>query len=140
MGPQPATVSSSASPFRSRLSPHLHVDNETCPWCEQDIPPEKLEEISGKIAANERAQTQAVTAKLEQQYAIDKAQADARAKAELELERQQSATREIAAREEARQAAEAAAAERLALLERNQQEMLAAMQKQVADEGAARLA
>lgn len=137
MVPQPATASSSASPFRSRLSPHLHVDNETCPWCEQDIPPEKLQEISGKIAAKERAQTLAVTAKLEQQYAIDKAQADAKAKADLDLERQHSAARKSAAREEARQAAEAAAAQKLAEAERVRQEQQAGLQQQLANSEAA---
>jgi hypothetical protein len=66
----------SSSPFRHSITPHLHVDNETCPFCERDIPPELLEEISGKIAAREREQSQAITAKLEQQFAADKAQAE----------------------------------------------------------------
>jgi hypothetical protein len=100
--------------FLKPQSPHLHIDGETCPWCEQEIPPERLEEIRGKIAAREREQRDAITAKLEQQYAVDKEQADAKAKAGLELERRQSAAREAAAREEARKAAEAAAAEKIA--------------------------
>ena len=102
MIPQPAPTSS----FLKPPSSHLHIDGEACPWCEQEIPPEKLEEISGKIAAREREQTHAITAKLEQQYASDKAQADAKAQADLERERRQSAAREAAAREEARKAAE----------------------------------
>ncbi|MDQ6868785.1 MAG: DUF2130 domain-containing protein [Pseudomonadota bacterium] len=83
--------------FLKPQSPHLHIDGETCPWCEQEIPPERLEEIRGKIAARERERMQTITAKLEQQYAIDKEQADAKAKADLELERRQSAAREVAA-------------------------------------------
>jgi hypothetical protein len=110
MMPQSAPIPS----FLKPQSPHLHFDGETCPWCEQEIPPERLEEIRGKIATREREQRDAITAKLEQQYAIDKEQADAKAKADLELERRQSAAREAAAREEARKAAEAAAAEKLA--------------------------
>jgi hypothetical protein len=140
MRPQSATASSLASPFHPRLSSHLHADNETCPWCEQDIPPEKLEEVSGKIAAKEREQTQAISAELEQQYAIDKAQADAKAKADLELERQQSAARETAAREDARQVAEAAAAQKLAEAERIRQEQQAGLQQQVDAAEAARKA
>jgi hypothetical protein len=66
MIPQSAPTSSLHEP----RSPHLHIDGETCPWCEQEIPPERLEEISGKIAARERAQTHAIMAKLEQQYAL----------------------------------------------------------------------
>ena len=48
----------------------MRIDGETCPWCEQEIPPERLEEISGKIAAREREQTHAITAKLEQQHSL----------------------------------------------------------------------
>jgi len=106
--------SSPTPTFLKPQSPHLHIDGETCPWCEQEIPFERLEEIRGKIEVHEREQRDAITAKLEQQYAIDKKQADAKAKADLELERRQSAAREAAAREEARKAAEAAAAEKLA--------------------------
>src|SRR6266852_2903148 len=102
----------------SVLSSHLHLDSETCPWCEQEIPPEKLEEISGKIALREREQTLAITAKLEQQYEIDKAEAEAKAKADLELERRQSAEREAHALEEAQKVAEADANEKLAEVER----------------------
>jgi hypothetical protein len=108
---------------------HLDIDNEKCPWCEQEIPPEKLEEINGKIVAKERRQAEAI-----------KAQAEAKAKADLELEHQRSAVREIAAREEARKTAEAAAAEKLAEVERRRQEMQAGLQLQLAQEGRARIA
>src|SRR5258708_39771866 len=100
--------------FLKSLPAHLHVEGETCPTCEQEIPAERLKEISGKIAAKQREQVQAITLKLEQQFAIDKAEADTKAKVELELERQNSAAREAAAREEARKTAEAAAADKLA--------------------------
>jgi hypothetical protein len=136
----PQAAAATPSPFRHSMTPHLHIDNETCPFCERDIPPELLEEISGKIAAREREQAQAITTKLEQQFAADKAQADARAKADLELERRQSAIRETAVREEARLAAEAVANQKLAALEQSRQEMQTALQKQVTDAEAARLA
>jgi hypothetical protein len=102
------------SSFLNPQSPHLHIDSETCPWCEQEIPPEKLEEIRGKIAAREREQTHAIKAKLERQYAIDKAEADAKAIADLDLERRQSAAREAAAHEEARKAAEVLVRDKIA--------------------------
>jgi DNA repair exonuclease SbcCD ATPase subunit len=82
--------SAPASPYLPSMSGHLHIDGETCPWCEQDIPPEKLEEIRGRIAAKEHERARAIATKLEQQYEMDKAQYDARAKVELELERQRS--------------------------------------------------
>ena len=62
--------SASTPSFLKPQSPHLHIDGETCPWCEQEIPPEKLEEIRGKIATREREQKHAISAKLEQQYAL----------------------------------------------------------------------
>ncbi len=135
MIPQSAPV----SPYPASLVGHMHIDGENCPWCEQEIPPEKLEEISGRIAAKQREQTQAITAQLEKRYEIDKAQADAKAKADLELERQQSAAREAAAREEAKKAAEAVAAQQLAAAETSQKELQAALQQQKADADAARL-
>ena len=136
MIPQPGTTLQ----FRQSLSPHLHVDNETCDWCGQEIPPHKLKEISGKIAAKEREHTQAITAKLDQQHAIERAQAGAKAKADLELELQQGAAREAAGREEARQAAEAAAAQKLADAERIRQEQQAILQQKVEAADAARIA
>jgi hypothetical protein len=136
MIPQPATT----LPFHQSLSPHLHLDNETCEWCGQEIPPEKLQEISGKIAAKEREQAQAITAKLERQHVIEKAQADAKAKADLELERQESAARETAGREEARQAAETAAAQKLEEAERVLQEQKAGLQQKLETADAARIA
>jgi hypothetical protein len=62
--------SAPTSSFLKPRSPHLRTDGETCLWCEQEIPPERLEEISGKIAAREREQTRAITAKLEQLHAL----------------------------------------------------------------------
>jgi len=129
--------SAPTSSYLPSMTPHMHIDGDTCPWCEQEIPPEKLEEISGKIAVKEREQTQAITARLEQQYEIDKAQAGAKAKADLELERQQSAARETAAREEAKKAAEAVAAQQLAAAEAGRQALEAALQQQKADADAA---
>jgi hypothetical protein len=139
MIPQPV-VSASTPPFRQSPLPRLHIYSETCPWCEQDIPPEKLEEINGKIAARERQQAHAITAKLEQQYAIDKARADAKAKADLELERQHSAARETAAREEARKAAEAAAAEKLVAIESARLQSEAVLQARITESEATKAA
>src|SRR5258708_634724 len=87
----------------SRLS---HINVEACPSCGQEIPLEKLEEISGKIALREREQALAITTKLEQQYETERAQAVAKATDELDLERRQSASREALVREEVQRAAE----------------------------------
>lgn len=127
MIPQPRTVTSS----RPALSSHLHAEGETCPWCEQEIPPEKLEEISGKIALREREQSLAITTRLEQQFEAARIEAEATAKANLELERTQSIVREAAAREEARKIAENAAAEKIAAAEASRQQSETALQARI---------
>ena len=114
--------------FRPSLSSHLHAKGETCPWCEQEIPPEKLEAISGKIALREHEQSLAITARLQQKFEAERMEAEAIGKANLESERCQSAAREAAAREEARKIAETAAAEKIAVAETNRQQLEAALQ------------
>ncbi|HXC44917.1 MAG TPA: DUF2130 domain-containing protein [Candidatus Dormibacteraeota bacterium] len=94
-----------------KLPSHLQLGRESCPTCGQAIPPDKLEEISGRIAARERERTLAITAQLEMQYAADKARAETRAKADLELERQQGAAREAGVRQELQKLREAKDAE-----------------------------
>src|SRR5258708_24278996 len=90
----------------TELRSHIHFSLETCPTCGQEIPSDKIEEIGGKIAAKEREQTLAITVQLEKQYAIEKRDAEAKAKAHLELERQQSAAREMRVRGDAQKAPE----------------------------------
>ena len=114
-----------APEFNPSLKAHLHRDGDKCPSCGQDIPPEKLEEISGKIALREREQAHAITTKLAQQYETEKAQASAKAAADLQLERSQSAGREARAREEAEKAAEILLNEKLAAADRAREELQA---------------
>ena len=126
-----------ASEFTGQLS-HPRFDLEICPTCGQKIPSDKLEEISGRIAAREREQTLAITAHLDKQYAIEKTNADAKAKADLEFERQQSAAREARAREEAQKAAENLVSETQAHAEQTRAELVAGWQQQLAEAESAR--
>lgn len=116
----------------------IAVDDALCPSCGQEIPPDKFEEISGRIAAREREQVLAVTAQLETQFAIEKAAAEAKAKADLEVERQHSAAREPRIREEAQKKAEMLLNEKLANAERVHRESMAGLRQQVADAELAR--
>lgn len=102
----PQTAQNSLS--QKALPPHLHIEDDTCPVCEQDIPPDKLEEVRGKIAARQHEHARAITIKLEAQFASHRAEADAKATEMLEDERKQSAVREAAVREETRLAVEKA--------------------------------
>jgi hypothetical protein len=133
MIPQPQATPS----FRPTLSPHLHFEGETCPLCEQEIPPQRLEEISGKIAFRQHEQSLAITARLEQQFEAERANAEAAAKASLELERRQSAAREAASRDEAKTIAETAAAQ-IAAAEAARQKSETALQARIEQEQGAR--
>jgi hypothetical protein len=128
---------SQSSPFSVVPSvPRLSL--KSCPTCGQEIPPEKLEEIGGRIAAREREQVLAITAQLEKQHAIEKAQAEKKAKADLEEERQQSALRETRARDEAQKAADKLINERLAEVEQTRAALVAGWQRELTEAQAAR--
>ena len=127
---QPTPVS--VMPSVPRLNP------KSCPSCGQEIPPDKLEEIGGKIAAREREQILAVTAQLEKQHAIEKARAEGKAKADLESERQESALREARARDETQKAADKLINERLAEAEQTRAALVAGWQQELTEAQAAR--
>src|SRR5262245_48484626 len=74
----------STSPSREPSFPHFHVAGEHCPWCDQPIPHEKFAEITGRIEARERGRFPEVRRTLKEQHLRDKAQTEAKAKADLE--------------------------------------------------------
>ncbi|MCU1227011.1 MAG: hypothetical protein JWQ42_5104 [Edaphobacter sp.] len=53
---------------------HLHIADEECPSCGQVIPPEKLEEVKGKIASLDRERTLAITTNLESRFQQERAE------------------------------------------------------------------
>lgn len=115
----------------STIPPHLPFDQKNCPTCGQEIPPDKLEEIGGKIAAKEREQRLAITSQLEKQHAIEKARAETKAKADLESERQQSVIREARARDEAQKAAQKLVEAKLAEAEQARAALVAEWQQEL---------
>jgi|GEM_PF-1055349 hypothetical protein len=120
------------------LTPHLQLSLETCPTCGQEIPHEKIEEIGGRIAAKEHEQTVAITAQLEKQYAVERLAAEAKAKADLESERQQSAVREMHARTEAQKAAEELFQAKLAEADQARTELVSEWEHRLAEAESAR--
>jgi hypothetical protein len=118
----------STSSLRETSVPHIHITGESCPWCDQPIPHEKFAEITGRIEARERDRFAEITRTLKEQHARDKAQAGAKAKADLEQSRSagaaeierikaESAAKEAAARAEEKTAAESRAQGRIAAAE-----------------------
>lgn len=128
MASQPSQASSFAGP-----TSHLHFNDTKCPACGQEIPPDKLKEIGGRIAAREHEQMVAITAQFEQRYALEKALAENKAKSELESERQQGLLREARARDEAQKSADKLITEKVAEAERNRAELVAGWQQRLAE-------
>jgi hypothetical protein len=117
---------------------HLHFGLTNCPTCGQDIPPDKLQEIAGRIAAREREQTLAITAELEQKYTLDKSAIEAKAKADLEAERRASAKREQQVRDEAQTASEKLLNERQAQADQERTALVADWEQRLAQSESAR--
>jgi len=110
--------------LRPSIQSHVHLSGQQCPFCEQDIPFEKLEETRGRIAAREQEWLNEATARLREQHARERSQADAKAKSDLEEARHQgaaaiealkaeTAAREASIRAEAVRTAEEAAQTRI---------------------------
>jgi hypothetical protein len=144
-------AASQSSVLHSAHKPHLHVAGQQCPFCDQEIPADKLEEISGRIAAREQARLSEATNRLREQHGREKAQAEAKAKADLEQAKRdaaaqaeklktEAAAREAAVREEARKAAEAAAQAKVVAAENVRKETEAAMLARVAQADEAKAA
>lgn len=93
--PQPSV----ASTLRSNPIRHLHPVGDTCPVCEQPIPHDRADEIAERLQAREQEQSAALTARLQEKYNTEKAEA-------LEQARLEADQKIMAAREEARLAAE----------------------------------
>lgn len=103
-------MSASQSPvLKSTTQPHFHFGGQTCPFCDQPIPEDRLEEISGRIEARARERLAEETGRLREQYVRDRGEAEAKAKAALDQVTKNAVVREAAVREEAaRSAGEAA--------------------------------
>lgn len=110
---------------------HFHFSGQTCPYCDQPIPEDKLEEISGRIEARARERLAEETERLREQYARERVQAEAKARAELdqykkdaaahaEKMRSKSAAREVRIQEEATKVATEAAREQIAQAQKAQ--------------------
>ena len=113
--------------------PGLHVHAlpsvEVCEVCEQPIPPERIAEVRGRLAALELARTNEVTTRLREQFGRERAEDAIRFQAQLDAVREEGTVaterireegreREVAIRAEVAAAAEEVATKRLAEAQR----------------------
>ena len=100
--------------LKTAAQPHIHFNGQTCPYCDQPIPEDRLEEISGHIEARARERLTEETGRLREQHVRERAQAEAKAKAELEQAKKDAAVCEALVREEATRIANETAQVRIA--------------------------
>ncbi len=113
--------SSVASTLRSNPIHHLHPVGDTCPVCDQPIPHERADEIAERLQAREQEQSATITARLQETFDTEKTEALERARLEAE-------EKIVAAREEARLAAEVQSRAQIDLAEQARVAAQAALQ------------
>jgi len=142
---------SQSSALKSPAQPHFHFSGQTCPYCDQPIPEDKLEEISGRIEARARERLAEETNRLRDQYARERQQAEANAKAELDRARREGASnleklkaesvaREVTVREEVKTQAAAEARSQVEAAQREREASEVALREQLSKSNDARLA
>src|SRR5262245_41941205 len=73
--------------------PHIHIQGALCPVCDQPIPNEKADQVQARIEARDRAAGEAATLRLREQFAAERVQMEANARAVLEkVQREGAAT------------------------------------------------
>jgi len=128
--------------FSPSSRPHVHLAGEVCPYCEHPIPNEKAEQFRARWEAKESELSKTLTARLAQKFALEKEQLEASADAReyqarsegvaaLEKLTREFASKEAAAREDGKKAAETMLQERLGEQERTSQAQIASMKEQL---------
>jgi hypothetical protein len=80
---------------------HVHLNSEVCPWCEQAISHDKFEEISARIAEEERARLAEHEAKLRDQFALERQSIAAKAQSEIDAAKRNADDAVLKVRQEA---------------------------------------
>ena len=133
-------MTASLSPaFKTAAQPHIHFKGQACPYCDQPIPEDRLEEVSGRIEARARERLTEETGRLREQHVRERAQAEAKAKSELDHAKKDAAVREALVREEAARIANETAQVRIAEAQKAQgiaETTLAGLARQLEELGA----
>jgi hypothetical protein len=69
--------------FSPQTAPHIHVGAETCPYCQQEIPNERVAEIRQRYEADKQRQEREFTARVDAQVSLIRIQFDDARKAEV---------------------------------------------------------
>ncbi|MCP3439794.1 DUF2130 domain-containing protein [Bradyrhizobium sp. CCGUVB14] len=113
--------------FSPPTAPHIHVSGETCPYCQQEIPNERVAEIRERYEADQQRQEKEFAARLDAQVSSIRIQFDEARKADIAALNEQHATaiaqqkaesvlQQNAAREEGKKLADSALQQQIELL------------------------
>ncbi|WP_158511653.1 DUF2130 domain-containing protein [Bradyrhizobium sp. CCGE-LA001] len=113
--------------FSPPTAPHIHVSGQTCPYCQQEIPNERVAEIRERYEADQQRQEKEFTARLEAQVSSIRIQFDEARKAAIATLNEQHAAaiaqhkaesllQQEAAREAGKKLADAALQQQIELL------------------------
>lgn len=111
-----------------------HGTEERCPWCDQAIPHEKFADIQHRIADKERQQYAAMTARLKEDFAREKAALTAQVRDQARQEAEAALTARLKTEQEARLAAEALVAQQREALEQEKTVAVLAEQSRAFEE------
>jgi hypothetical protein len=122
--------------------PHIHIKGLQCPVCDQLIPNEKADQVRVRMEERERAVSEAVAARMKEQFAAERVQIESNARtvleqatrenaAAIEAVKAEAAQKEAVAREEGSLAGHAAAQQQIVALTQANADMQAAAQQKI---------
>ena len=106
-------MATSQSAFRAGPADHRHPVGETCPYCEQPIPNDRVAVIRERFELKQRRDEAAMKQRVDQQVAEARAALDAEKQAAINEVKAEAIALQTAAREEGKKAAEAEANQRV---------------------------
>jgi hypothetical protein len=121
-------------PADDRPGHGAHPAGERCPWCDQAIPHEKFADIRNRIAEKERAQHAAMTARMKDDFAREKALLTTEVREQARQEAEAMLTAKLKLAEEARSTAEALLAQQREALEQEKTVAVLAEQARAFDD------
>jgi hypothetical protein len=112
---------------------HFHTEGEVCPYCEQPVPNDRIEEIRARFDAKERQRFEGLKAEFEAAAKVQANQIQRDAATAIEKVRAEAAAQQNAAREEGRKAAEAGLQGKIVELTQANATLQSATREQVAE-------
>lgn len=113
--------------FSPSTTPHIHIGEETCPYCQQEIPNERVAEIRQRFEADKQRQEKEFTARVDAQVSSARSQLEETWKANvatlnqqhaaaIEQQKSEALLQQTAAREEGKKLATEALQQQIAIL------------------------